>query len=74
MRIKVKGDGAEYDGKDALEVVTAMKNSSPFNRQMSLTDYMPKVREWSGEERVQITSPLEFLQSLNTLGYIVIEE
>ncbi|HEY4001705.1 MAG TPA: hypothetical protein VGO93_22710 [Candidatus Xenobia bacterium] len=72
MTIKVKSDGAVHEGKDAAAVVTAMKNSSPFNRGMSVMEYLPKVREWSGEQGIDVTSPEAFLDSLNRLGLIQI--
>jgi hypothetical protein len=70
MTIKVLSDGAVLEGKNATEVITAMKNSSPFNRSMSLTEYLPKVREWSGETSIDVSSPDAFLESLRRLGLI----
>ncbi len=73
MRIKILSDGKEHEGKDAREVVAAMKNSSPFNRELAVEAYMPKVKEWSGETTIDTSSPEAFLESLKRLGMIEIE-
>ena len=72
MRIKVVSDESEHEGADARGIVTSMKNSSPMNRSMSVEEYMPKVREWSGETSIQTTSAEVFLQSLQRIGLIEI--
>lgn len=72
MRIKVVSDESEHEGSDARAVVASMKNSSPMNRNLSVEEYMPKVREWSGETSIQTASADVFLQSLQQIGLIEI--
>ena len=74
MQIKVLSDDKTYEGKDAAAVLTAMKDSSPFNRALTLEQYMPKVREWSGIQKLDTTSPEAFLESLAKAGMIEIQD
>lgn len=70
MKIEVVSDGSVHEGPTATAVVTSMKNSSPMNRAVSLNDYMPKVKEWSGETTIQTESAEAFLDSLVRLGLV----
>ena len=69
----MKSDNKVYEGKDVAAIVLAMKNSSPFNRDLSVQQYMPKVREWSGETTIQTSSAEAFIESLSRLGLVEIQ-
>lgn len=70
MKIKIISDNSIYEGKDEAELVKLMKTSRFQGDDLSVDEYMKKVRQWSGDEKIPINSPVNFIKYLKTAGYL----
>ncbi|MEK7704194.1 MAG: hypothetical protein AAB426_04490 [Myxococcota bacterium] len=69
MKVRSHADGRVFEGRDASEVVTKMRDVEPRNRALDLPTYMQHVATWMGED-LDVSSAERFLASLIARGYV----